>query len=209
MRRGCAVRGGEKDDQPQIRFCVLGPLRVLRDGAPVPVGGAQQRAVLALLLVERERAVSVDRIADALWADRQGAPSAELRHRRQPGHHAHAARQQIPGPTCQIIPPGLSSYRPFCPYTVNAGPSGEWTDPDLARAKDLVARSGTSGKHIIVWDAPATPFGDPPPGRYFVHLLRTLGYDAHLHPSFLNYATALPPPQRPNCHDQLPDAGRQ
>src|SRR3954447_1200646 len=69
MRRGCAVRGGEKDDQPQIRFCVLGPLRVLRDGAPVPVGGAQQRAVLAFLLVERERAASVDRIADALWSD--------------------------------------------------------------------------------------------------------------------------------------------
>jgi DNA-binding SARP family transcriptional activator len=74
VREGrCAVRG---DDQGRLRFCVLGPLQVFYDGAPVRIGGAQQRAVLAFLLVERQRAVSMDQIADALWAERPPAGHA-------------------------------------------------------------------------------------------------------------------------------------
>jgi YVTN family beta-propeller protein len=67
------VRGNDGDAHHRIQFCVLGPLQVLRDGTPVSVGGAQQRAVLAFLLAERERAVSVDQIADALWGERPPA----------------------------------------------------------------------------------------------------------------------------------------
>ncbi|HEV7420429.1 MAG TPA: BTAD domain-containing putative transcriptional regulator, partial [Mycobacterium sp.] len=59
----------DADDLRRIRFLVLGPLQVVRGGAPVRLGGAQQRAVLAFLLVERDRAVSADQIAEALWAD--------------------------------------------------------------------------------------------------------------------------------------------
>ncbi|MDT4969954.1 MAG: hypothetical protein QOG22_97 [Pseudonocardiales bacterium] len=54
----------------RIQFCLLGPLQVSRDGTPASLGGAQQRAVLAFLLSERERAISVDEIADALWGER-------------------------------------------------------------------------------------------------------------------------------------------
>jgi YVTN family beta-propeller protein len=63
------VRDNDGDTHHRIRFGVLGPLQVLRDGTPVSIGGAQQRAVLAFLLVERERAVSVEQIADALWGE--------------------------------------------------------------------------------------------------------------------------------------------
>jgi YVTN family beta-propeller protein len=63
----------DADDRRGIRFCVLGPLQVLRDGAQLRIGGAQQRAVLAFLLVERDRVVSVDQIVEALWADRPQA----------------------------------------------------------------------------------------------------------------------------------------
>jgi DNA-binding SARP family transcriptional activator len=48
-------------------FGVLGPLEVLRSGRAVPLGGPRQRAVLALLLVEANRAVSMDRLAGGLW----------------------------------------------------------------------------------------------------------------------------------------------
>ena len=48
-------------------FCVLGPLEVLRAGRPVPLGGPRQRAVLALLLLEANRVVSMDRLAEDLW----------------------------------------------------------------------------------------------------------------------------------------------
>jgi peptide/nickel transport system substrate-binding protein len=67
------VGGQDGDAHHRIQFRVLGPLQVLRDGNPVSIGGAQQRAVLAFLLAERERAVSVDQIADALWGERPPA----------------------------------------------------------------------------------------------------------------------------------------
>jgi YVTN family beta-propeller protein len=48
-------------------FGLLGPLEVLRSRRAVPLGGPRQRAVLALLLVEANRAVSMDRLAEDLW----------------------------------------------------------------------------------------------------------------------------------------------
>jgi YVTN family beta-propeller protein len=48
-------------------FGILGPLEVLRSGRAVLLGGPRQRAVLALLLVEVNRAVSMDRLAEDVW----------------------------------------------------------------------------------------------------------------------------------------------
>jgi predicted ATPase/DNA-binding SARP family transcriptional activator len=50
-----------------IEFRVLGPIEAVRDGAPVPLGGPRQRALLGLLLVAAPRAVAVDILADELW----------------------------------------------------------------------------------------------------------------------------------------------
>ncbi|NYI05521.1 AfsR/SARP family transcriptional regulator [Allostreptomyces psammosilenae] len=52
-----------------MRFGVLGPLAVwTADGEPVPVPGAKVRALLARLLVDPGRPVSVDRLVDDLWS---------------------------------------------------------------------------------------------------------------------------------------------
>lgn len=51
-------------------FGILGPLEVVRSGRAVPLGGPRQRAVLALLLLEANRIVSMDRIAEDIWAGR-------------------------------------------------------------------------------------------------------------------------------------------
>ena len=51
-----------------VEFGILGPLEARRDGAEVPLGGRTQRAVLALLLLEAGRVVSIDRIAEELYA---------------------------------------------------------------------------------------------------------------------------------------------
>ncbi|MET9990601.1 BTAD domain-containing putative transcriptional regulator [Streptomyces mutabilis] len=57
-----------------MRFDVLGPLEVrTSDGRPVRVREAKVRTVLARLLVDRGRTVSVDRLIDALWG---GTPPA-------------------------------------------------------------------------------------------------------------------------------------
>lgn len=64
-----------------LAFRVLGPLEVERDGARVELGGAKQQALLALLLVEDGRAVSVARLIDGLWggeAPRSAAKAVQL-----------------------------------------------------------------------------------------------------------------------------------
>lgn len=53
-----------------MEFRILGPLEVLADGAHVPLGGAKQRGVLAILLLHRGEVVSVDRVVDELWGER-------------------------------------------------------------------------------------------------------------------------------------------
>ena len=51
-----------------VEFALLGPLEARAGGAPIPLGGPKQRAVLTLLLLEAGRVVSLDRLVDALWA---------------------------------------------------------------------------------------------------------------------------------------------
>lgn len=81
-------------------------------------------------------------------------------------------------PTCQVIPPGLPGYRPYCPFTADPSTSGAWLGPDLARARQLVAASRTEGMRLVVWDHQWEP--DKSLGPYFVRLLRELGYRASL-----------------------------
>jgi DNA-binding SARP family transcriptional activator len=50
-----------------MEFRVLGPLEVIDDGEPVPLGGAKQRALLAVLLLHANTVVSRDRLIDELW----------------------------------------------------------------------------------------------------------------------------------------------
>ena len=47
-------------------FGVLGPLQMSVGGREVPLGAAKQRAVLALLLINRNRPVAIDSLIDAM-----------------------------------------------------------------------------------------------------------------------------------------------
>jgi len=50
-----------------MEFRILGPLQVLDEGRELPLGGAKQRVVLALLLLDPNRVVSRDRLIDEVW----------------------------------------------------------------------------------------------------------------------------------------------
>ena len=58
-----------------MEFCVLGPLEVRLGGETLPLGGAKQRAVLAVLLLREGEVVQVDRLVDEVWGD-EPPPSA-------------------------------------------------------------------------------------------------------------------------------------
>jgi len=57
-----------------MEFRILGPLEVVEEGRPLALGGARQRALLALLLTRANEVVSTDRLIDELWGER--APKA-------------------------------------------------------------------------------------------------------------------------------------
>ena len=52
-----------------MRFEVLGPLRLERDGAPVALTSGKQRALLASLLIAAGETVSSDRLIQDVWGD--------------------------------------------------------------------------------------------------------------------------------------------
>ena len=52
-----------------MEFRVLGPLEVLSEGRLLDLGGAKQRALLAMLLLDANSVVSTSRLIEALWED--------------------------------------------------------------------------------------------------------------------------------------------
>jgi peptide/nickel transport system substrate-binding protein len=79
-------------------------------------------------------------------------------------------------PTCQLRPPSVAGYRPYCPYTIDPTATGEWKAPDLARARRLVAASGTAGMKVTVWTMPSRAAAT----LEVVAALKRLGYRARL-----------------------------
>jgi len=147
--------------------------------------GTPSRSMLALIKTRFASQVHTNpsQQVGSLFLNTRVAPFDHLDVRRAVSYavdRAAAVRSQG-GPdnaqaTCQILPPHYPGYRPYCPYTAGSTTQGTWTAPDLAKARALVARSGTRGMQITVWDyAPAKGFGP-----LAVNVLRSLGYRASL-----------------------------
>jgi peptide/nickel transport system substrate-binding protein len=81
--------------------------------------------------------------------------------------------------TCQVLPPGLPGYRPFCPYTKNPGRAGSWSGVDIARARALIQRARVRRTKIVL----AAPSDRPAVLRLirdFSVTLRNLGLHPHI-----------------------------
>jgi len=74
---------------------------------------------------------------------------------------------KLAAPTCQVLPPGLPGYEPYCPYP-----------HDLARARRLVQESGTAGQTVtlVTDDSPVARAI----GTYLRDVLADLGFAARL-----------------------------
>lgn len=62
----------------QLEFRLLGPFEVSNDRRMILSGGGKRRAVLAVLLLSANEAVSVERLIDALWGETAPASAVNL-----------------------------------------------------------------------------------------------------------------------------------
>jgi DNA-binding SARP family transcriptional activator len=103
-----------------LEFRVLGPLEVLDAGTPVPLSGRNQRALLTLLLLRANEAVSAERLVDQLWGE-------------NPPRTATTSLQNAVSQLRKLLGPGLLHTRPAgYLLEVDAG------QLDLARFEQLV-----------------------------------------------------------------------
>lgn len=79
-------------------------------------------------------------------------------------------------PTCQTLPPNFPGYEPYCPYTVDPGPEGQWTAPALEEAQRIVRRSGTRGMRVVFEMPSANHRTGARVAGYVIELLDELGY---------------------------------
>src|SRR5581483_2454671 len=84
-----------------MEFRLLGPLEVRADAGPLPLGGAKQRALLALLLVNANRVVARERLVDGLWGDEPPQTAVE-----SVQVYVSRLRKLLPDGMLQTQPPG-------------------------------------------------------------------------------------------------------
>src|SRR5438046_2066421 len=84
-------------------YRILGPLEVLAPDGPVPLGGAKQRALLAVLLLRANEVVSTDRLIDALWGEEPPETAAKALQ-----VHVSQLRKALAVDVIRTRPPGYS-----------------------------------------------------------------------------------------------------
>ena len=79
-------------------------------------------------------------------------------------------------PLCQIVPASIPGHVQYCPYTLRPGEDGHWHGPDLAKARALIAASGTKGMRVTYFAFAGVTGAASPTDTYLASLLRRLGY---------------------------------
>lgn len=85
----------------RTEYRLLGPLEVVHRGETVPTGGQRKRALLARLLLDANRTVSVDALVDALWGEDVPASAVKMVH-----IYVSQLRRVLPSGALQTRPPG-------------------------------------------------------------------------------------------------------
>lgn len=158
---------------------------VLQAKADVLLGLVASPGQIEQLLVRHSRQLHIEpqRATWSLFLDTTQPPFSDVRVRQALNYAVDRRRLVELGggpalgqPTCQMIPPTVPGYVRNCPYTLDPRSTGEWTAPDVAKAKHLIAASGRRGQKVRVraW----REIGKE--ARYLVSVLRRLGYRAQL-----------------------------
>lgn len=84
-----------------LEFLILGPLEVRRGSATLQLGSAKQRALLGVLLMHPNEAVSTARLVDELWGEHPPATAEKLVQ-----GYVHALRKQLGDGVLETRAPG-------------------------------------------------------------------------------------------------------
>ena len=121
-----------------MEFRILGPLEVVDDGHSIPLGGARQRAVLALLLTRPNQVVSTDRLIDDLWRTEQPRTAANTLQ-----YYVSQLRKLLGADRIETRPPG---------YAIRVEPG----ELDLERFERLLERGDVEAlrEALALWRGP-------------------------------------------------------
>ena len=151
--------------QAERRFCMLGGLVVREGESAIDLGARKQQLVLAVLLLERDRTVSVDRLVDILWPDGGDKVTASL--------HAYVSRlrstlepQRRPREAATVLVSRAPGYRLVVPRTaVDLCTFEDHVAAGLSalRSGDRAAAVGALESALRCWTGPLLPeFADQP-----------------------------------------------
>ncbi len=132
-----------------MEFRILGPLEVLDAGAALTLGGAKQRALLAILLLSANRVVPNDRLIDDLWGEKPPETAAHALQvyvsqlRKVLGRERLVTRS--PGYLLAVEPDSIDLTR----FEQLLGTAREQLGPDPAGAARLL------GEALDLWRGPA------------------------------------------------------
>ncbi|WP_395104439.1 BTAD domain-containing putative transcriptional regulator [Actinomadura sp. SCN-SB] len=144
-------------DTPELRFTVLGPVRAWRGDDELGLGGPQQRALLAVLLLNRGRAMPMGALVDALWGD-EPPPRAVGTVRTYASRLRRVLEDDRASPQLLVssgqgyalrTPPGLLDAEVFEDLAAEAGRARSAGDP--ARARELL------GAALDLWQGAPLP----------------------------------------------------
>jgi YVTN family beta-propeller protein len=167
--------GGSPDEA--VTDVIRGKADVFSHGG----SGPPSKGLLDAIKIEHASQVrsNPQQATGALFLNTRVAPFDRLEVRRALNYAADraAAVEAAGGPDlaeelCQILPPYFPGHRPYCPYTAGTSSQGRWTKPDIAKARSLVAASGTRGMKVTFWSFASWGSFGP----YAAKLLRSLGY---------------------------------
>ncbi|PWW24218.1 putative ATPase [Geodermatophilus normandii] len=163
-----------------MQFDILGPLQVLDGERPLVLGRPKQRAVLAILLLDAGRVVSLDRLVEELWGPQSppqalASVQAYVSHLRRllepqcaPGTPATVVVNQAPGYRIVLGPGDLDAAR----FEALAQ-----TGHDLLQRGEAPRAAETLEAALGLWRGPVlADFADAP----FVHAERTRLEDLRL-----------------------------
>jgi DNA-binding SARP family transcriptional activator len=150
------VPGGDA----HLRFALLGPLRVERDGQPISLGSPQVGVLATLLALRARQLCTNELIGDVLWGERAPESSAKLLHglvtRLRRALEPERSRSEEP----TVLRTGIGGYvLDIYPDTVDANvfSDGVLAAQEELRQSDYHSARRTLTEAMRLWRGPAVP----------------------------------------------------